>query len=1816
MVKLYINKMPLTRTPIRNLAQCKLCNQPDTNEMVQCDGVCQGWYHLQCVNMTEEEAQETTPWLCDSCTRNGQPPNRTDSTINTVQGPSEVPIVQNLRRTMSVRSIGSLASNVSQREKLERRKQRLQKQKDLLEREKQLMEEEARLQEEEDQLSDNEFFSQLGSEHSPQTKANEHEKPLRKETNVVNRTSNPELATYQIMNRHSFGKDLPIFSGRPEEWAVFISAFEHSTQAMGLTQYENLLRLQRALKGKAREVVEAQLSLPSCVDNIIKTLRTIFGRPELIFNTQIEKIRACPPVRSEKLETIVEFSTMIQNLCATMVASELHSYDYNPLMVNELVEKLPVNLKIEWSKYSEKFDKPGVGAFGDWINELAMYAYKVMPLNIQAENGPKSKPKPNPVTKKTNHMHVHRQEESSKCIVCKENCVKVEKCKQFLKLEPYQRWNITRKFKLCKLCLNHKWGDPCECPKPQLCGKENCKFKHHILLHEERTSNSETESENTKATMNSHSLMKKNILFQYIPVVLSNGDKQITTMAFIDGGSDGTFLEEHIVKQLGLVGPKSTLHINWTDDIQRCEPESMMLNFKISGNGNESKEYQINFVQSIKSLKLPEQTLNYEELAAKHDYLKNLPIQSYTSARPTMLIGLNNWKLGVCLRAKEGSLQEPIAVKSRLGWTICSNINAVNEDNVKNMNFHMIEKPTQKDNDLHQIVKAFFSLESDGIKIPPDSVASKEERRANDIMKATTKLIGKQYETGLLWKNDYEKLPDSRHTALQRLESLENRLNRDDKLKQTMKTQMEAYQEKKYIRKLTESELKQQHKRIWYLPMFPVINPNKPSKIRPVWDAACKTNGVSLNSLLLKGIDQMASLLGVLHRFRQGIFAVTGDIAEMFHRVKIIDEDQHAQRFLWRDCEVNAPPETFVMQVMTFGATCSPSLAQYIKNINAGRFRSNHPEAYEIIVNDHYVDDLLLSVNDEEKAIELAVEVRSIHEEGGFHIRNWKSNSSKIMTTLNDCNVQSSQSINMDMEPEIEKVLGMWWDLSTDTFTYSLRYNKGNEEVLNGTRIPTKREVLRILMSTYDPLGLIGHFTTRLKVLLQDIWRSKTGWDEPISNEQLDEWYRWIRMLPQVEQLRIPRCYFTNLVDSDDVEIQVHIFVDASKNACASVAFLRMSKQDQIECALLGSKTRVAPVKLTSIPRLEVHAAVVGARHGTSIMKSLSINVDKIFYWSDSRTVISWLQADAKRIKGQYVAFRVAEIQDTTNVANWRYVPSKKNVADDATKWSKLAELDVRNRWFNGPEYLWQPEELWPENIVVEVREEDMIAVHQVLEPIIKFERYSDWTKLVRIVAYVFRFYHILQAKMKKVVYPNGLITTEEFQQATMVLYKIAQYESYCEEINELKKVDIPNPTVSKTSRIYNQSPYLDSMGVLRLKGRIDAAEYVRFDTKRPIILDRKHPLTRLIVIQYHEMYLHSNHETVINELRQRYSIGRLRQLLKQVRNGCVKCKIMIAKPEDPEMAPVPSSRVAAYTRPFTYTGVDYFGPMKVAIGRRQEKRWGALFTCLTTRAIHVEIAHSLSTDSFIMCYRNFINRRGQPREIYCDRGTNFVGAEKELKEELTKMDHLKIAESFTSSEMKFVFNPPASPHMGGSWERMVRSVKNTLYAIQPSRTPSDELLKCYLAEVENTVNSRPLTYLPLETEESEAITPNHFLLGSSSGVKPIGQFDDDAKLLKTNWLMTQLYARRFWKRWVTEYLPTLTRRSKWCTPTTPLQVDDIVIIVDKSFPRNLWPKGRIIEVHKAADGQVRSAKVKTVSGIYHRPAVKLAKLDLQSVKL
>ena len=443
-------------------------------------------------------------------------------------------------------------------------------------------------------------------------------------------------------------------------------------------------------------------------------------------------------------------------------------------------------------------------------------------------------------------------------------------------------------------------------------------------------------------------------------------------------------------------------------------------------------------------------------------------------------------------------------------------------------------------------------------------------------------------------------------------------------------------------------------------------------------------------------------------------------------------------------------------------------------------------------------------------------------------------------------------------------------------------------------------------------------------------------------------------------------------------------------------------------------------------------------------------------------------------------------------------------------------------------------------------------------------------------------------------------------QEAECAIAKSVQYECFGEE---LKLLQSQQKTVRRSSSLYRLDPVLID-GVLCVGGRLNNAPRRSHEANHQIILPKQHHVSDLIIRHFHQISAHFGQEYVLACIREKFWIVQARPAVRRIIRSCFDCKRRCGNPGKQKMADLPEDRVTADKPPFSFVGIDCFGPFTVKRGRCSVKRWGVIFTCLTIRAIHLEIVHSMDTGSFINALRRFISRRGNPEEIRCDNGSNFRSGEKELRIAMQQWNQVQVHDFLLQKAIKWKFNPPTASHMGGAWERAIRSVRRVLNAILRNQMVDDEGLQTLFCEVEAILNARPLTKVSDDPNDFNALTPNHLLLLRSNQSFPPGVFTSKESYSKRRWKQVQYMADVFWKRWTKEYLPTLQVRQKWNSIERNLKENDLVLIMEQTQNRNQWPLGRIVEVYAGRDGLVRSAKVKTVNSEYRRPVTKLCLLE------
>ena len=793
------------------------------------------------------------------------------------------------------------------------------------------------------------------------------------------------------------------------------------------------------------------------------------------------------------------------------------------------------------------------------------------------------------------------------------------------------------------------------------------------------------------------------------------------------------------------------------------------------------------------------------------------------------------------------------------------------------------------------------------------------------------------------------------------------------------------------------------------------------------------------------------------------------------------------------------------------------------------------------------------------------------------------------------------------------RVLGVQWKYQTDEFVFDIQVPQ---------RPLTRRGLLSAISSLFDPLGFVAPVTLFPKLLLQDLCKQGRSWDKLLNEDEADDWKKWLRSLPHLSKLQIKRCLKPIEFKANSYEL--HFFSDASLRCYGSCCYLRMGDSaGHNSCSFIIGKARVAPLKAVSIPRLELTAAVLSVRLYLLVTKELDLPNCNYVFWTDSTATLQCIQNNTKQFP-VFVANRLAIICEHTSTNSWKYVPSKLNPADFATRGISAELFSHSHAWLQGPSFLWKTNNLWPagppvlpempsefcvqkdrfpkqnSSFVTTTLSTQTIDCHLFNELI---KQCSSLLKLKRIVAWLLRFKQNVLSLIRGSVTTNRntSLSVTELENAELELIKQVQKTHFF----FIAFYSSPEVDFQRLPRTIKKLCPIIINGILRVGGRLDFTD-LDFDLKHPIILPNDSHFTELLIRQCHSQLGHCGHGHPWSILRQRYWMLKGGAAVKRTIGYCIYCKKRNASIGKQLMADLPSDRLQIEQPPFSHVGIDYFGPFNIRQARSTVKRYGCVFTCLTVRAIHIEVAYSMSTDSFLCVLRKFIARRGKPQRILSDNGASFVGAARVLRDSLKELNQQQIHDFLLQKNIEWRFNPPTASYMGGAWERMIRSIRRIFGALLKGQTLTDELLTTLMAEVEGIINSRPLVPVTMDPEFDEPLTPNHLLLLRGNPNLPPGIFDQKESYGTRRWAQSQYLAQQFWSRWIKEFLPNLAFRQKWFKSQPNMQKNDVVLLVDDTQHWSKWHMGLIIDTYPDRKGKVRAVLVKVKGSLIKRPVHKL----------
>ncbi|XP_028513775.1 uncharacterized protein LOC110239139 [Exaiptasia diaphana] len=1245
------------------------------------------------------------------------------------------------------------------------------------------------------------------------------------------------------------------FSGKPADFPFLRKQLREHLETEHLSDAQRVEYLPKFLCGEALEVVKRNRGCS--YQDLVNILETRYGQPIQVSQACIEELISGPKLNYGDNVGLLNFAETLTTATKILTGADEKEISV-ATNLRRIVNRLPNDLVSKWQ--SVNYEILCRGSFAR-LKDISDFVRKHATIRNDPVYGlPKREnkdtkgntrtmahtrhPAPRVSTVATASVQKDIKEASSapkdRCEICKDSPHNLKVCPIIKQCDHVDvRRHYAAAYQFCFNCGKQRPGHGSgTCPDTPSCTR--CNGRHLDILHKDRLpgrlnppshSNDKAPARGDKkpgqpqdakkpdlkpqpkgvksaAVQNSNSSVVLNVL----PVVVTSSDnRSLSTYAFLDNGCTDTLIDRQLADELGLTGRTEEIEIVTITSTQ--EAESKRVNFTIKAINSDEK-VKVNDAYVLADLRQYGQVLPESVDTSTYTHLQDIKFSSVDLPRISVLIGSNIPSAHVQreVRIPDDGDNGLYGYHYSLGWTLCGPIDAISKDTVSVNSISM-------DCQLDEALEKFWKLE-DNVISGAKKELSVDDKRALRIISETTRFVDGHYEVGLPWKDAEPNLPDNRRMAEKRLEMLKRRLLKPENADLALKYRdtMQGYIDKGYARKLTEDEVKTEGQVRWYLPHHPVTNPNKPGKVRIVFDAAAEYEGASLNKALLQGPDSTNSLIGVLLRFRKGNVALAADVESMFHQVRVPNHDQQALRFLWWTRGYDEPPDVYVMQVHIFGATSSPcvvnSTLRRAADDNADNFSE---ETVAAVKQNFYVDDGLPSCSDTASAITLANQMTDLLNRGGFNLTKFTSNCKDVLASI-PTPKRAKPELDLDLdELPVERALGVRWYPESDELGFTIK---------DLDRPETKRGILSTVCSLYDPLGIAGPVVLQAKNLLQDLWRAKVGWDDPLADEFLNRWREWKDALQIMADVRIPRCYFSLGIILSDCKLQIHHFADASEHGYGTVSYLRVKNPDgYVQCSFLMGKSRNAPVKFTSVPRLELQAAVLATRVNNTIRSELDLHIEKARYWTDSAIVLHYLRNPKLRLQ-TFVANRVQEISENSSVDEWRHVSGALNPADDVSRGYGPSQLSSDGRWLRGPDFLWRDESMWPDEDINAPAEEvlelkkikhvNIAAVKpkensppQMSELQLLIESCSDWTTLLRRFAWLSRFVQYIRNR-KDV--PRGNLTLDEIENAELQVVKIAQRTCYKDEIKALHSAK----GVNQTSNIATLNPVLDNQQLLR----------------------------------------------------------------------------------------------------------------------------------------------------------------------------------------------------------------------------------------------------------------------------------------------------------------------------------------------------------------------------------------------------------------
>lgn len=1650
----------------------------------------------------------------------------------------------------------------------------------------------------------------------------------------INRIQNNQTAAENIVHLSSTPRTVKLpklelrkFDGAILNWYEFWDSFNvtiHSNKTLNPVDKFNYLR--GCLEGKAKELIDGLQLTNRNYEIAVNLLEENFGSNERIVQSLYMELMNLPSSTNDSASLRNTYNNVEKILRSLEAMGELVD---NSQMVSTIRSKFTKEIILKLEESNTNREQWTARKLRSAINNLIVAQEVTNQLFPKPHYFPKLEShrtyKPVEVTKQlfpsaykpvqsTNNSGMLNVK-SPTCIYCNANHWSDE-CRRYDTIEK-------RKAKLkghCFICLkaNHNLN---QCVSEKACIYCKQKYNHHrslcpnkfsshreivkLVSEKSSTENSSTEDLSTEI---SALAINEEVLMQTAQVEVKNDVESlgVRSRIFLDCGSQRSYITTAMCEKLNLKPMYyQKLSLMTFGSTVAKEIETPVVNVKLKLKNEEKPlEIKCNVVPNVsgKIVRMPISQANIKLETMNYILADSFPEKEERSDI-NLLIG-NDYYWDFILPEKVQLSCGLYMINSKFGWILTGKYeSSISNPRTETLFVNTRQEPLQFDvfNDPIEKfdIERMWCLDTIGIK---DSPKVNDDAKAIEQFNKTVKFVDGRYNVTWPWKNEDDNLPTNYDLARGRLKSLVKKLKAEsliNKYNDVIMSQLEVG----VIEKVEDQHSSYEHK-THYIPHHGVLTENKETtKLRIVYDASAKTKKEynSLNESLFRGPVFLENICGLLCRFRTHQIGIIADIEKAFLQVGLQDKERDVTRFLWlKNPEIPLNDENIQVYRFTripFGVISSPFLLGATINYH---LQQDGSDIANNIRYNLYVDNVVTGTSSVENAKVYYNTSKEIFNSASMNLRQWSTNSEEFRNCI--------PKKDLTVEKPI-LVLGLIWD--TDSDTLSIKESKLPKEC--DYQKNTKRSILKSLAKVFDPLGYFSPILLKGKQILQRCWENHLNWDDTLDNETMNEWKSVTDSIDKISTIKLPR--YLECDQSEDTKFSLMCFCDASSQAYATIIYLHVEKRECRNTHLIFSKTRLAPKRIVSIPRLELLAVNIGIRSLKFIEAELKLPIIQKTLWTDSQCVLHWLKTN--KTLPIFVENRVKEIRTCKDI-DFLYISTDENPADIASRGATFTML-MNSNWFEGPIWINDQKENWPQwkinssdDTTISVNHEECLAASNELKTqksqntvfdypfYINPNDFSTLIRLIRVTAWCLRFIKNVKGKCGS---RDDILSCEELKEAK-TLWEIRSQSIYYPEVME-----------DKSNKLKKQLDLkVDENGVIRCYGRLIHADLPK-EALFPKLLHQKDPFTRLVVEDFHNCALHAGTSTTLSQLRREYWIPKGRKTVQTILNRCIVCvKSEGGSYKIPDAPPLPKSRVTVGYA-FGYTGVDYFGPITIKFGKRSEKAWIVIFACETTRALHLELVENLSTVEFIQCLKRFIARRGKPIEFKSDNASQFKLAKTVINNAWYQLlNDTSVQNYIANVGIRWNFIIEEAPWMGGFYERLIKEIKRSLNKTVGKRILTWSQMNTLVVEIEAVLNSRPLTYVDQDIS-SFVLTPAHFLsINQKTGMPDI--VDHNIDLLAT-WKRGTEYLNEFWNVWKNHYLVSLRERmikvNKFNKTSMRVpKIDDVVIIKEKLLPRGTWRLGKLVEINISNDGKHRSAKV-LLSGnvVVQRPLNKLFPLEV-----